>query len=95
METIREYDMAEFLDTKDDIIACFDVALADMDVDFMLETMGSLSRAKGMAQIAEELGVSLECLHKSLSLSTTPSFETLTKFFDMLGLQIRLERKSA
>jgi len=95
METISEWDMAEVLDTKDDIIACFEVAIADMDIDFLFETVSSLTRAKGTTQIAEELGVSREEFYKSLSLNENPSFEAVTKLFEMLGLQLRLERKSA
>jgi len=95
METISEWDMAEALDTKDDIIACFEVAIADMDIDFLFETVSSLTRAKGTTQIVEELGVSREEFYESLSLNENPSFETVTKLFEMLGLQLRLERKSA
>jgi len=95
VETISNWDMAEVLDTKEDIIACLEVALADMDTEFLFETLGSLARAKGMTQIAKELGLTREGLYKSLSPSGNPSFETVAKLFDILGLRIRLERQSA
>jgi probable addiction module antidote protein len=95
MEKISKWDIAEVLDTKEDIIACLEVALAEPDTKFLFETLGALARSKGMARIARELGVTREGLYKSLSLDGHPSFETVIKLIDLLGLRIRLEQKSA
>jgi len=95
MEKFKKWDMAEVLDTKEDIIACLQVALADMDMEFLLETLGSLSRAKGMTQIARELNLTREGLYKSLSPNGNPSFETVVRLLEILGLEIKLEQKSA
>jgi len=95
MERFEKWDMAEALDTKEDIIACLQVALADMDMEFLFETLGSLARAKGMTQIAKELNLTREGLYKSLSPNGNPSFETVIRLLEILGLQIKLEQKSA
>ena len=93
--TFSDWDIAEYLDTKEDIIACLEVALAETDTKFLFETLGALARSAGMAKIARELGVTREGLYKSLSPGGHPSFETVIKLLDILGLQVKLEKKSA
>jgi len=93
--TFSDWDLAETLETKEDIIACLEVALAETDTKFLFETLGALARSAGMSQIARELGVTREGLYKSLSPNGHPSFETVIKLLDLLGLRIRLEQKSA
>ena len=95
MEKFEKWDMAEVLDAKEDIVACLEVALADMDIEFLFETLGSLSRAKGMTQIARELNLTREGLYKSLSPNGNPSFETVIRLLEILGLEIKLGLKSA
>ena len=95
MEKISKWDLGEVLETKEDVIACLEVALAETDTKFLFKTLGALARSKGMAQIAKELGVTREGLYKSLSPDGHPSFETVVKLLDVLGLSIRLEQKTA
>ena len=86
-----DWDLAETLNSKEDIIACIEVALAERNSKFLFEILGALSRSKGMAKIARELGVTREGLYKSLSPDGHPSFETIIKLFDLLGLRLRVE----
>jgi len=95
MEKMSKWDIAEILDTKEDIIACLEVALAESDTKFLFETLGALARSAGMTQLARELGVTREGLYKSLSSGGHPSFETVIKLLDVLGLRVKLEQKSA
>jgi probable addiction module antidote protein len=95
MEKISKWDIAEVLDTKEDIIASLEVALCETDTKFLFEILGALARSAGMSQIARELGVTREGLYKSLSPDGHPSFETVVKLLDLLGMRVRLERKSA
>ena len=95
MEKISKWDMAEMLATKDDIIACLEVALSKTDTKFLFETLNALARSRGMTRLARELGVTREGLYKSLAPDGNPSFETIIKLLDILGLQIRLEKKGA
>ncbi|MCL2411824.1 MAG: putative addiction module antidote protein [Treponema sp.] len=90
-----DWDIAETLETKEDIAACLEVALSEPNTSFLFKTLGALARSKGMTQIARELGVTREGLYKSLSPDGHPSFETVIKLFDLLGLQVKLEPKSA
>jgi probable addiction module antidote protein len=87
--------MAEFIDSKEDVIAHLEVALAENDAEFLFEVIGALARSEGMTQIAREMGLSREGLYRSLSLGGNPSFETVMKLLDLLGFRLRVEQKSA
>jgi probable addiction module antidote protein len=92
---IDKWDPAEFIDTKEDVIAHLGVALEDGDMEFLLKTMRHIARSEGMAQIARELGVTREGLYKSLSPTGNPSFETVLKLLNILGFRLKIEKKSA
>ena len=93
--TFDKWDIADILDTKEDITACLEVALAEANTKFLFEILGAIARSKGMSLIAKELGVTREGLYKSLSPDGHPSFETVIKLLDILGLKLRLEPKVA
>ena len=93
--TFSDWDVAETLNDKEDIIACIEVALAENNTKFLYKILGALARSKGMVKIARELGVTREGLYKSLSPDGHPSFETVIKLMDILGLKLKVEQKSA
>ena len=90
-----KWDMAEFIETKEDVIAHLTVALEENDIDFLLSVINALARSKGMAQIAAELGVSREGLYKSLSPGSNPSFGTVVQALDNLGFKLNIKLKCA
>jgi probable addiction module antidote protein len=87
--------MAEFIDTKEDIVAHLSVALEENDIDFLLSVLNALARSKGMAQLAADLGVSREGLYKTLSPGSNPAFGTVIKTLDNLGFKLNIELKQA
>jgi probable addiction module antidote protein len=91
--TVSDWDLADGLDTKEDIIAHLEVAFAEQDVKFLFDIIGALARSEGMSQIAKELGVTREGLYKSLSPNGNPSFETIIKLLDILGFRLKVEQK--
>ena len=74
-----KWDMAEFIESKEDVIAHLTVALEENDIDFLLSVLNALARSKGMAQIAADLGVSRERLYKTFSRGSNPAFGTKNK----------------
>jgi len=93
--TFSKWDPAELITTKGRVIAFLEEALEENDPDFLLETIGHIARSKGMAQIAKELNIDRAGLYKSLAPDGNPSFKTIYKLFDILGLRMKLEQKSA
>ena len=93
--TFAKWDPAKYINTKEAVIAYLDVALEENDPDFLLSVIGDIARSKGMTQLARELNLDRVGLYKSLAPDGNPSFKTVFKLLDVLGLRIRLEQKSA
>jgi probable addiction module antidote protein len=90
-----KWDPAEYIKTKESVIANLEVAFEERDMEYLLEIMGDIARSEGMTQIARELGVTREGLYKSLAPTGNPSFETVFKLLDLLGFRLKVEPKSA
>jgi probable addiction module antidote protein len=84
------YDVAEHLRTPEEMAAyleaCFEEA--NGDAAFIAKALGDIARAKGMAQVARDSGLSRESLYKALSGERNPSFTTILKVIDALGLKL-------
>jgi probable addiction module antidote protein len=61
---------------------------ANGDAAFIAKALGDIARAKGMAQVARDAGLSRESLYKALSGERTPAFETVLKVVAALGLRL-------
>jgi probable addiction module antidote protein len=95
METVKDFDAAEYIETREDVIAYLDAALAENDTKFLLKAIGNVARSRGMAQLARELNLSREGLYDSLSPKGNPSFTTVVKVLDNLGFQLSIQQKKA
>ena len=93
--TFEKWDPASDIETGEDVITLLEVALEENDPDFILRAIGYIARSKGMAQLARKLHLDRKGLYKSLAPEGNPSFKTVFKLLDLLGLRIRLEQKSA
>ena len=93
--TFSDWDPAEIIESKEDVLAFLKGALEDNDPEFLLETIGHIARSKGMAQLARELNMDRAGLYKSFSPDGNPYFLTVVKVLDKLGLRIKLESKES
>ena len=84
------YDVAEQLRTPEEMAAYLDAWLMEApdDIGGIARALGDIARAKGMAQIAKEAGLSRESLYKALSENGNPSFATILKVTKALGVQL-------
>ena len=84
------YDVAEQLRTPEEIAAYLDAWLMEApdDIGGIARALGDIARAKGMAQVAKEAGLSRESLYKALSENGNPSFATILKVTKALGVQL-------
>jgi len=89
MSTSR-YDVAEHLRTPEEMAAYLEACLEESEGDaaFVAKALGDIARAKGMAQVAREAGLSRESLYKALSGERTPTFDTILKVVHALGIQL-------
>lgn len=87
------YDVAEHLRTPEEMAAYLEACLeeAEGDASFIAKALGDIARAKGMSQVAKDAGLSRESLYKALSGERSPSFDTILKVIDALGLKLHAE----
>ena len=87
--TIR-YDVAEHLRTPQEMAAYLEASLEDANGDaaFVAKALGDIARAKGMAYVARDTGLSRESLYKALSGERSPDFATILKVVSALGLSL-------
>jgi probable addiction module antidote protein len=84
----RPWDVAEHLETPEDMAAYLEAALEEGDPALVAAAMGDIARAKGITQIARETGLGRESLYKALSPEGNPEFATVLKVIRALGLQL-------
>jgi probable addiction module antidote protein len=84
----RPWDVAEHLETVEDMAAYLEAALEEGDPALIAAAMGDIARAKGITQIARETGLGRESLYKALSTEGNPEFATVLKVVKALGLRL-------
>ena len=84
------YDVAEHLRTPREMAAYLEACLEEANGDsaFIAKAIGDIARAKGMSRVARDAGLSRESLYKALSGDRSPSFDTILKVVEALGLSL-------
>jgi probable addiction module antidote protein len=91
-KTIREkltnYDPAEDLGSDEAIAIFMAEAFQTGDPGYIAHALGVVARAKGMAQIAGQTGLSREQLYRSFSARGNPTLKTTLAVMNALGVQL-------
>jgi probable addiction module antidote protein len=90
---LYDWDMADDIETKEDVYAFLEAAFEENDLETLLDVLGAIARSRGMAAIARETGLNRESLYKSFSREGNPSFGTVVKVLDTLGFQLSIKQK--
>ncbi len=86
----KPYDAAEFLTDEETIAAYLTDALESEDPRVIAKALGAVARARGgMAQLAQETGLSREALYRALSDSGNPELATVLKVMRALGIRLK------
>lgn len=88
---ISSWDASEYLESEDDIAAYLNAALEDGNPAILQAALGDVAKARGMSAIARQAGLGRESLYKSLSKEGNPSWATVTKVLNALGLQLEIK----
>jgi len=87
-EALTTFDPAEDL-TSDVAIATFMAeAFETNDAGYIAHALGVVARAKGMAQIASQTGLSREQLYRSFSQTGNPTLKTTLAVMRALGIDL-------
>ena len=83
---ITKFDVTEHLDNEEVIAEYLAAAMEDSDPNVFLAALADVAKARGMAQLAKDSGLSRESLYKSLAPGAKPRFETIVKITKALGV---------
>jgi len=89
--TFSRYDPADFLNSEADIAAYLDAAAEDGDTAVIAAALGDVVRARNISKLSRDTGLSREGIYKALSGEGNPSFATIGKIADALGLRISFQ----
>jgi probable addiction module antidote protein len=92
-EKITRWNVLDYLDNEKSIAAYLQVALEENNPSGLISAIGDVVRARGVNNMAKEMGVSREGLYKSFSGARKPNIETVFNALDKLGLQIIIQPK--
>lgn len=87
---LTKWDAVDHLKTEEDLSlyleACFEEDPGDGSL--IRAALGDIARARGMAQLARDTGLTREGLYKALSPEGNPEFSTVVKVIHALGLRL-------
>ena len=87
-EKLTTYDPAEDLSTDAAIATFMAQAFETNDAGYIAHALGIVARAKGMAQIAGQTGLSREQLYRSFSENGNPTLKTTLTVMKALGIEL-------
>ncbi|WP_244132623.1 addiction module antidote protein [Burkholderia gladioli] len=82
------YDTVDYLQTEEEIAAYLDAAVEDGDPALIAAALGDIARARNISQLARDTSMSREGIYRALSGDGNPSFATVMKIANALGLRI-------
>ena len=87
-ENLTTYDPAEDLSSDEAISVFMAEAFQTGDAGYIAHALGVVARAKGMAQIAGQTGLSREQLYRSFSENGNPTLKTTLAVMQALGIEL-------
>ena len=82
------FDAAHYLTSPQSQVELIADALESGDASYIATALGTIARARGMAAVAREAGVTRASLYKALSAKGDPQLTTLLGVMKALGLKL-------
>jgi probable addiction module antidote protein len=95
VERLTNYDPAEDLGSDEAIAIFMAEAFLTNDASYISHALGVVARAKGMAQIASQTGLSREQLYRSFSEKGNPTLKTTLAVMKALGIGLTAKVQKA
>ena len=86
--TTREFDVADHLNTPEEIAAYLDVVLEEGDDKLLLVALRNVVKSKGFTKVAQGAGLRRETLYQSFSEDGNPRLSTLSGVLGQLGMRL-------
>ena len=85
---LPEFDMAEHLDSDQAIAEYLTIVMEENDPSELTAALGTIARARGMAEVARASGLTREALYKALRSNSQPRFDTIARVCTALGVKL-------
>lgn len=85
---LSKWDVVDHLKTDADMALYLEACFEESDPALIVAALGDIARARGMAQLARDTGISREGLYKALSAEGNPEFATVMKIVKALNLTL-------
>ncbi len=91
-EKYKSFDAADYLDGLDDVAGYLEIALeaSAEDPTAVPRALGVIARSQNMSELARRVGMSRDGLYKALSEDGNPTWSTILKVTNALGLRFEL-----
>ncbi len=91
-EKYKPFDVADYLEDLDDVAGYLEIALeaSTEDPTAVPRALGVIARSRNMSELARRIGMSRDGLYKALSGDGNPTWSTLVKVTNALGLRFEL-----
>lgn len=91
-EKYKPFDAADCLDDLDDVAGYLEIALeaSAEDPTAVPRALGVIARSQNMSELARRVGMSRDGLYKALSEEGNPTWSTILKVTNALGLRFEL-----
>ena len=91
-EKYKRFDAACYLENLDDVAVFLEVAVEDSaeDPSALPHALGIIARSQNMSELARRVGMSRDGLSKALSEEGNPTWSTILKVTNALGLRFEL-----
>ncbi|MEL4504785.1 addiction module antidote protein [Luteococcus sp. H138] len=92
-ETYQRFDAANYLDGLDDVAGYLQIALEESgdDPTAVPRALGVIARSGNMSELARRVGMSRDGLYKALSDQGNPTWSTVLKVSEALGLKLSFQ----
>ena len=87
---ISNFEASRYLSSEASIAEYLKACLEEGGYELFVQALGDAAKARGMTQLAKEVGVGRESLYKSLSPGGNPSFKTVMRITAALGLSFNI-----
>lgn len=83
-----QFDASQYLDSDEMISEYMKVVVEENDPQLFMLALGSIAKAKGMAEISRKTGLGRESLYKAVDGNRSPKIDTVNKILNACGLAL-------
>lgn len=88
VKRMREFDMAQYLNTDEDVAEYLRQVLEDGEPGELAAALGHIAKARGMTEIAKVSGIKREALYKALRPNAQPRLDTVQRVCKAPGVTL-------